>query len=74
MPPPRRDEIVSQFLADVRHVDLDEVRQAVIVLAIQVLVDHCAGHEPPAMPGQELDQRVLLGCQFDLDAVAGHGP
>ena len=50
----RGDEFAAQFLADVRDVDFDEVRQAVVVLAVEMFVNHRAGDEPAGVQGQQL--------------------
>src|SRR3954471_2469772 len=74
LPPARGDEVLPELLADVRHVHLDEVRQRVLVLVEEVLVDFGAADEPAAVQGERLDEGVLAGGQRDLLAAAADGP
>src|SRR5262245_49932210 len=61
--PACRDEVLAQLLADVRHVDLDQVGQRVLVLVEQVLVDLRARDQLAAVQRQQFDQGVLAGRQ-----------
>src|SRR5262249_21320562 len=68
------DEVPAELLSDVHDVDLDEVRQGVVVLVEEVLVDLGAADEPAAVQGEQLDQGVLAGGQGDGLAAAGDRP
>src|SRR5213593_2313031 len=73
-PPAGGDQLPAELLADVRHVDLDQVRQRVVGLVENVVVDLRLRDHLPAAGGEQLQDRVLAGGQHDRRAVLRDGP
>src|SRR6185503_9119817 len=69
LPAARADESMAQALADARHVDVEHVGQRVFGLVVEVLEDHRARDQLPAVHREVLDQRVFLGGERDRRAV-----
>ena len=55
----RGNEIVAELLANVRDMDIEQVRHAVIVLIEQVLVEIGPRNDAAAMDAQKFDQRIF---------------
>src|SRR5258708_299028 len=66
----RLDERGRQLPAQVRDVDVDHVGERVVVLVVEMVVDHRARHELAAVQREELRERVLLRGELDPFAAA----
>src|ERR1051325_6296744 len=71
MPPPRRDKLRAEFLAEVRHVDVEQVGHRAVVFVEEMLVKRRARDEFAAMQREVFKQRVLAGGQRHGFAGAG---
>src|SRR5262245_35802099 len=60
LPAPRLDEIPAELAADIRNVHVHDVRERVVVLVVDVLVDRRARDELAAVEREQFDERVLL--------------
>src|ERR1043166_2010553 len=59
VPTPCGDQLVSQLLAQVGDMYVQQIRQRAVVFVEQMLVKHRAGHNFTAMQRQILQERIL---------------
>src|SRR5436190_13795343 len=74
MSTPGRNELVPEFLANIRDVHIEQVGKGVVVLVEEVLVKHSTGHEFATMQGEVFHQRILASSQDDFLSGARYFP
>src|SRR5262245_19378592 len=63
LPAASRDEVLAELAPHVRHVHFNQVRQRVVVLVEQMVVDLRSRHQLAAMQREQLDERILTRRQ-----------